>query len=187
MSTALEPINAPRCFALDRRDFLKLFGGGLIVCFSDKTVLAQESGRAGFGGHELPKEISAWIHISADNSITVFTGKIECGQNARTSLAQLVAEELHVPFGAITMVMGDTDLTPWDAGTYGSQTTPQMGPRLRNMAAAARQTLVEMAAQKWSCDAAALVVANGKITAPNSNQSLTYGQLTRGEKLVTTV
>jgi len=183
---ALDSANAPRCFALDRRSFLQLFGGGLLVCLTDKHLLAQESGR-GFGGHELPKDVSAWIHIAADNKISVFTGKIECGQNARTSLAQLVAEELRVPFDAITMVMGDTDLTPWDQGTFGSQTTPQMGPRLRTMAAAARQTLVNMAAKQWSCDAAALIVAEGKVTAPNANQSLTYGQLTKGEKLVTTV
>ena len=135
----------------------------------------------------MPSDVSAWIHIAADNHISVFTGKVEVGQNIRTSLAQQVADELMVPFDAITMVMGDTDLIPCDAGTFGSQSTPQMGPRLRTMAAAARQALVEIAAKQWSCDAAALVVANGKVTAPNSNQSLTYGQLTKGEKLVTTV
>jgi CO/xanthine dehydrogenase Mo-binding subunit len=186
-TTEIDPINAPRCFALDRRSFLQLFGGGLLVCLTPEFATAQESGR-GFGGRQqLPTEISAWIHISADNKVSVFTGKIECGQNARTTLAQLVAEELMVPFDSITMVMGDTDLTPYDMGTFGSQTTPQMGPRLRTMAAAARQTLIEMAAQKWTCDAAALIVADGKVTAPNAKQSLTYGQLTKGEKLVTTV
>lgn len=181
-----DPTNAPCCFQLDRRNFLQLFGGGLLVCLTDRNILAQESGR-GFGSHDLPKEVSAWIHIAADNRVSVFTGKIECGQNIRTSLAQLVAEELMVPFASITMVMGDTDLTPWDMGTFGSMTTPTMGPRLRTMAAAARQTLLEIAAKKWTCDAASLVVADGKVTAPNANQSLTYGQLTQGEKLVTTV
>src|SRR4051812_19456808 len=153
MSSLLLPENQLHHFQLDRRNFLKAFGGGLLVCLTDASVLAQESGRGGFGGHELPKEVSAWIHIGADNRVTVFTGKIEAGQNIRTSLAQLVAEELMLPFGAITMVMGDTDVVPWDAGTFGSQSTPQMGPRLRTMAAAARQTLVEMAAKLWTCDA----------------------------------
>jgi isoquinoline 1-oxidoreductase len=183
----LDSANKLHQFELDRRSFLKLFGGGLLVCLTGNHADAQESGRSGFGGHELPKEISAWIHIGADNKVTVFTGKIECGQNIRTSLAQQVADELMVPFDSITMVMGDTDLTPWDAGTFGSQSTPQMGPCLRTMAAAARQTLIEMAGKKWGCDAASLVVADGKISAPNANQSLTYGQLTQGEKLVTTV
>ena len=99
----------------------------------------------------VPNDISAWLHIAADNRITVFTGKVEVGQNIRTSLAQLVAEELSVPFDAITMVMGDTDLVPYDMGTFGSQSTPQMGPRLRTMAAAARQALLEMAAKQWNC------------------------------------
>ena len=187
MSVELLPENQLHHFQLDRRNFLKVFGGGLLVCLTDTSALAQESGRGGFGGHDLPKEVSAWIHIGADNRVTVFTGKVEVGQNIRTSLAQLVAEELRISFDSITMVMGDTDLVPWDAGTFGSQTTPQMGPRLRSMAAAARETLVEMAAKRWTCDAASLVVANGKVTAPNANQSATYGELTRGEKLITTV
>ena len=187
----LDSPNPLHRFALDRRSFVKLFGGGLLVCLTDTPALTQESGRGGGGGggggNALPKEVSAWIHIAADGNVTVFTGKVEAGQNIRTSLAQLVAEELVVPFDAITMVMGDTDLCPWDAGTFGSQSTPQMGPRLRTMAAAARQTLVEMAAKQWSVDAATLVVASGKVTNPANRQSLSYGQLTHGEKLVTTV
>ena len=173
-------------FQLDRRNFLKVFGGGLIVCLTDVRAWPQESGR-GFGAHDLPKEVGAWLHIAADGRITVFTGKVEVGQNTRTSLAQLVAEELMLPFDAITMVMGDTDLAPWDLGTVGSLTTPTMGPQLRTMAAAARQTLMEMAARQWNVDPASLTVAEGKVTSPAGNQSLTYGQLTRGEKLVTTV
>ena len=125
-------------FRLDRRDFLKLCGGGLMVCLEGASVHGQESG-GGFRGHELPKEVSAWLHIGEDGKVTVFTGKVEVGQNIRTSLAQVVAEELRVPFDAITMVMGDTDLTPWDAGTFGSLSTPTMGPQLRAMAATGRQ------------------------------------------------
>jgi len=190
-ATTAEPLrhdidNKPSWFRLDRRDFLKLFGGGLLVCCAEVSGWSQESGR-GFDAHDLPKEIGAWIHIGADGRVTVFTGKVEVGQNIRTSLAQQVAEELMVPFDAITMVMGDTDLTPWDMGTFGSLSTPTMGPRLRTMAAAARQTLVEMAAQRWKVVSASLTIADGKVTNSAAKQSLTYGELTRGEKLVTTV
>jgi CO/xanthine dehydrogenase Mo-binding subunit len=122
---------------LDRRDFLKVLGGGLLVCLTHASAWTQEAGR-GFGGHELPKDVGAWLHIAADGRVKVFTGKVEVGQNIRTSLAQLVAEELRVPFDSITMVMGDTDLVPWDMGTFGSRSTPTMGPQLRTMAAAAR-------------------------------------------------
>ncbi len=176
----------PTGFHVDRRDFLKTLGAGLLVGLAGAAVSAQESGR-GFGSHELPTDLSAWIHIAADGKVTVFTGKVEVGQNIRTSLAQLTAEELRVPFDSIAMVMGDTDLTPWDMGTFGSRTTPTMGPQLRNMASAARELLVKAAAGRWNADAATLVAADGKVTNPRTSQSLTYGELTRGEKLVETV
>jgi len=177
--------NRVQAFELDRRDFLRLCTGGLLVWFSG-SALAQESGRR-FGEHQLPTEISAWIHIDADGRVTVFTGKVEVGQNIRTSLAQSVAEELRVPFDSITMVMGDTDLTPWDMGTFGSRSTPTMGPQLRNMASAAREMLVEAAAQKWNVDPASLTAEGGKVTNPKTSESLGYGAITRGEKLTRTV
>ena len=173
-------------FQLDRRDFLKFCGGGLLVCFIGVSASSQESGR-GVGSHELPKDVAAWLHIAADGKVTVLTGKVEVGQNIRTSLAQLVAEELGVHIDAITMVMGDTDLTPWDMGTFGSRSIPTMGPQLRTMAAAARQTLIELAAQRWKVEQATLRVADGKVMEAQSGRSLTYGELTRGEKLVKTV
>jgi CO/xanthine dehydrogenase Mo-binding subunit len=171
---------------LDRRDFLKVLGGGLLVCLSPIPSLTQESGRS-FGGHELPKDISAWLHIDADGHVKVFTGKVEVGQNIRTSLAQAVAEELRVPFDSITMIMGDTDLVPWDMGTFGSRTTPTMAPQLRNMAVAGRELLLEMATQRWNIDASKLVAAAGKVTTSDGSKSLTYGELTRGEALVKNV
>ena len=171
---------------LHRRDFLRVLSGGLLICFCEPSAWAQESGRA-FGGHELPKDISAWLHIAADGQVRVFTGKVEVGQNIRTSLAQQVAEELHVAFDSITMVMGDTDLVPWDMGTFGSRTTPTMGPELRTMAAAARRMLTEIAAQRWNLDPATLTAADGKVIDPKTTRSITYGGLTRGEKLVRVV
>src|ERR1035438_4908503 len=158
---------------LDRRDFMKVLGGGLLVCFTPTLAWAQESGHA-FGGHELPKDVGAWLHIAADGRVTVFTGKVEVGQNIRTSLAQLVAEELRVPFDAIAMTMGDTDLTPWDMGTFGSRTTPTMGPQLRTMAAAARQMLLELAAERWHLDPTALTAAGARVIDPQTSRSLTY-------------
>jgi isoquinoline 1-oxidoreductase len=172
--------------SLDRREFFKVLGGGLLMCLAPATAWTQESGKA-FGGHELPTDVSAWLHIAGDGGVKVFTGKVEVGQNIRTSLAQQVAEELRVPFESITMVMGDTDLVPWDMGTFGSRTTPTMGPQLRRMAAAARQMLTERAAQQWKVDAAGLTCADGKVTDARAAKSIGYGELTRGEKLVKVV
>jgi CO/xanthine dehydrogenase Mo-binding subunit len=173
-------------FQLDRRDFLKLCGGGMLVCLTDVSAWSQESGRS-VGSHELPKDVAAWLHIAADGKVTVFTGQVEVGQNIRTSLAQLVAEELVVRFDAITMVMGDTDLTPWDMGTFGSRSIPTMGPQLRTMASAARQSLIELAAERWNVEQTTLSVVDGKVVDAQRGRSLAYGELTRGEKLVKTV
>jgi isoquinoline 1-oxidoreductase len=174
-------------FNLDRRDFLKLFSGGLVVCsLASPAVVAQESGR-GRGEHSLPQDIASWIHVDADNRIAVYTGKVEIGQNIRTSLAQQVAEELRVPLASISMVMGDTDLTPFDMGTFGSRTTPTMGLELRNMAMAARETLVQMAAQKWNVEPTNLTAADGRVTNPSRHESVTYGELTQGKKLLRVV
>ncbi len=126
-----------------RRGFLKSLGGGLLVLFAvqDETE-AQESGRSrGYGGQPLPQNLAAWLHIAPDGAITVFTGKVEVGQNIRTSLTQAVADELRCPVASIHLVMGDTALTPFDMGTFGSRTTPTMAPVLRKMASTARETL----------------------------------------------
>ena len=103
----------------------------------------------------MPDNIGAWLHIGEDGTVTVFTGKTEVGQNIRTSLAQAVAEELRAPIASIKLVMADTALTPYDMGTFGSRTTPTMAPQLRKMAAAARETLIDLAAEKWKTDRAA--------------------------------
>src|SRR5207237_481133 len=103
-------------FDLERRDFLKLLGGGVLVGISASSP-AQESGGAHRQDSEgnIPDSLAAWIHIAEDDAITVNTGKVEIGQNIRTSLAQQVAEELRVPISAIQLVMAGTALTPFDA------------------------------------------------------------------------
>jgi len=172
-------------FDVDRRDFLRVLGGGILV-FSILPAAAQESGRAR-GGQEPPKDVGAWLHIGQDGVVTAFTGKVEMGQNIRTSLAQQVAEELRLGVASIRMVMGDTGLTPWDAGTFGSRTTPTMAPQLRAAAAAAREMLVDLAAERWKADRATLVLDAGKVTNPATKEALSYGELTKGQKLTRTV
>ncbi|HTU35147.1 MAG TPA: molybdopterin cofactor-binding domain-containing protein [Candidatus Acidoferrum sp.] len=142
---------APYRFELQRRDFFKALGAGLLVAcvLKDAFALQESGGRRGQfrGEDQLPREISAWLHISENGIVTGYTGKVEIGQNIRTSLSQAIAEELHFPLARIELVMGDTKLTPFDMGTFGSRTTPTMNLRLRQVAAAARDTLVAMAAK----------------------------------------
>ncbi len=171
-------------FAVDRREFVKLLGGGLLV-FAAAPALTQESGRPGRGGfgEQMPRDLAAWLHIGEDGHTTVYTGKVEMGQNIRTSLAQHVAEELRVPVERISLLMGDTDLTPYDAGTFGSRTTPQMGRQLRAVAATARIALVELAAAKFGADPAALIAEDGQVRERGNHRSVSYGELTRGQKI----
>jgi isoquinoline 1-oxidoreductase len=179
---------APYRFDLDRREFFKFLGAGvLVVSVLKPAVVAQESGGAQQGRRDLPKEIGAWLHVGDDGKVTVYTGKVEMGQNIRTSLSQAVAEELHVPIERIEMVMGDTQLTPFDMGTFGSRTTPTMNLQLRKVGAAAREMLIGLAAAQWQIDRQHLVAAEGKISVPQSNRSIDYATLLKGQQLTQTV
>jgi xanthine dehydrogenase molybdopterin-binding subunit B len=177
-------------FELERRDFFKLLGGGLVLVFTLDAFASQESGRqAGESGrrsdgNSLPKEIGGWLHIGEGGAITAYTGKVEFGQNIRTSLSQVVAEELRVPVGSVRFIMGDTDLTPFDMGTFGSRTSPTMAPQLRKAAAAAREALIDLAAEQWKVDRATLAVKEGKVVNEASKQAIDFGKLSKGQKLV---
>lgn len=171
---------------ISRREFFALVGGGIVVWIADDAD-AQESGggrRRGMN-QSMPQQVSAWLHINEQGAVTVYTGKVEVGQNSRTSLTQAVAEELHAPAASIRMVMGDTDLTPFDMGTFGSQTTPRMWPQMRRAAAAAREILVDLASQKWMVERASIHVADGRVTA--GSHSAGFGELTQGQKLSRTI
>jgi nicotinate dehydrogenase subunit B len=172
-------------FELLRRDFFKLLGAGIAVFTMAKDARAmQETAPArGFHSEDVPKEIDAWLHIGEDGGVTAFTGKVEIGQNIRTSLAQSVADELRVPFETVRMVTADTALAPFDFGTVGSRSTPTMTPQLRRVAAAARDLLVGVAAREWNVPAEGLKAADAKVTDPASGKSLRYGELARGKTL----
>ncbi|HLX91623.1 MAG TPA: molybdopterin cofactor-binding domain-containing protein [Puia sp.] len=174
-------------FSIDRRRFFKLTGGGLIVVFSMSDLISIAEKSYSVTSSYPPSEIAAWLHIDKDGAVTVYTGKVEVGQNIRTSLSQIVAEELMVPVSSITMLMGDTDLVPWDAGTFGSRTTPQMGSQLRKAAATARIAMIEMAAKKWDMSTTDLKAENGMIVNSTRTRKVGYGELTRGQQLIMSI
>jgi nicotinate dehydrogenase subunit B len=176
-------------FSVDRRKFFKVLGGGVVVLLFAQPALAQESGQAGRrrGGGQRPAELDAWLHIGEDGTVMVFSGKAEVGQNIRTSLTQVVAEELHIPISSVQMVMGDTGRTPYDAGTFGSRTTPDMSVQLRRVGATAREALLDLAAESFQTDRKNLAVADGKISRLDTKESLTFGQLTKGQQLMKSV
>ena len=179
-------------FAFNRRQFLKAFSGGvaLIVPVSNvvASALQQEQGESGRErSQRVPDEIGAWIHIDEKGTVSVFTGKVEIGQNIRTSLAQAVAEELHVPLTTVRMVMADTEVTPFDMGTFGSLTTPRMAPQLRKAAAAARETLIALAAAQWKVEPATVKIVDARFVNHDATKSLTLAEVAKGQKIVKTI
>jgi len=177
-------------FEPDRRDFLKLAGGGLVLllALSPDDARAQESGGPGRRREPAtPESIGAWLHVAESGLITVYTGKVEMGQNIRTSLTQAVAEELGAEPERIVLVMGDTGLTPYDFGTVGSMTTPRMAPQLRRVAAATRETLIDLAAEKWKADRSKLAVERGVVRDSATGKTITFGELASGIQLSKTI
>lgn len=169
---------------LSRRQMLA-GGGALVVSFS--------VARRGWGQYApkppvLPGDLKktplldSWIRIDADGTITVFTGKSELGQGVKTALRQVAAEELSVPFAAINLVTSDTDRTPDEGFTSGSQSMSDSGTAILHAAAQVRELLVGLAATKLNADAATLTVQDGKIRSADG-QSIGYGELVAGDVL----
>ncbi len=171
---------------LSRRNFFKYMGAGIATYFVWTDYLASESlsRLSETGMPAAPDTLSSWIHVSATGAITVFTGKVEVGQNIRTSLTQVVAEELFVPISAISLIMGDTARTPYDRGTYGSLTTPQMAPILRKAAASLREILLQEARKEWKLGEVELKLEKGSVKHPTNGKQLGYGSLANAKQLL---
>jgi nicotinate dehydrogenase subunit B len=168
---------------LSRREFLKLVGGGIIILFSTGDSLFLEAQRR--PGQQLPDDFNAFLRIGEDGRVSCFTGKIEMGQGVITSLAMMLADELEVPLDSVDMVMGDTDLCPWDMGTWGSMSTRFFGPPLRAAAAEARAVLIELAAERLQMPTSQLKVEGGIVFHESQRQKkVTYAQLAKGKKIV---
>ncbi|HUL30627.1 MAG TPA: molybdopterin cofactor-binding domain-containing protein [Thermodesulfobacteriota bacterium] len=168
--------------SFSRREFLEAVGGGIIIFFSCGDLTAQERRPPGY--QELPGDFNAFLRIGADGRVACFTGKIEMGQGIVTSLAQMLADELDVPLETVDMVMGDTDLCPWDMGTFGSRTTRFFGPPLREAAAEARATLIQLASEHLQLNEAQLTVKEGVVVDKNNGGNrVTYAELAKGKSI----
>ncbi len=170
---------------LSRRDFLKLLGlsGGILVAVSfGESSLLQEQARR--GGVTYPEDFNAYLLVNPNGRVTVYSGKIEMGQGVVTSLAQMAADELGVTLDSVDVVLGDTDLCPWDMGTFGSMTTRFFGPALRAAAAEARGVLLELAADKLKVPKEGLTAKDGVIfVTSNPSAKATYAELAGGKKI----
>jgi nicotinate dehydrogenase subunit B len=168
---------------IKRRSFMKLLGGGIFIFFQPWNAM-DLFGAPADQARSLTKDYNAFLQIAEDGTVTCFTGKIEMGQGIITSLPVMLAEELNVPLEKINIIMGDTDLCPYDAGTWGSMTTRGFGPSMRAAAAEAKSVLLEMASASMGVPVSQLEVKDGVIIdTKNSNSSVTYAALAKGKKL----
>jgi nicotinate dehydrogenase subunit B len=158
----------------EQRDYFSVLPDGLVVVLPQRRVPPGTWSTTD----------GAWIHVGADGTVTGFTGKVDVGQDNRTALSQLVAEELHVPFGSVRLVMGDTDLCPFDMGTFGSRSMPDAGEDLRVAAASARELLLSSAADRWGEDPAGLVASDGSVATREGGRSVSYAELLQGVRRV---
>ena len=172
-----------------RRGFLKT-SGALIVGFSMADRFAEAQGPGGAGGPSAGSpplnQVDSWIAIAADGSVTAYSGKEELGQGISTAQAQLVAEELSVPFRRVKLIYCDTAMTPDQAYTSGSQSHPANfnHGNLAQAAATAREALLKMASQQLGVPVDQLTAVDGTISAKGDpSKKITYGQLVGGRKL----
>ncbi|MBZ5499291.1 MAG: molybdopterin-dependent oxidoreductase [Acidobacteriia bacterium] len=179
-SKVFETPDSASGLSLDRRDFFKLVGGGIIVWFTlDEAVLL------GQRGPSYPADLNAYLKIGENGRVTVYSGKIEMGQGVVTSLAQEAADELGVALESIDMVMGDTDLCPPDSGTYGSMSTRFFGPWVRAAAAEARDILLDLAAEQLKTPKEKLSVEAGAVfVTADKKTRVTFAQLAKGQKIM---
>src|SRR5215469_1743119 len=118
------------------RDWFGALGDGLVVVLEPPAPTAAGPPARGAPGWTTAR--GAWLHLSPEGVVTAFTGKVDVGQDNRTALRLLVAEELGIPVAQVRLAMGDTDVCPFDMGTFGSRSMPDAGAALRRTAAYAR-------------------------------------------------
>ena len=166
-----------------RRDFLKA-GGALLVTFSSASrlepFLLAQGAFATHSSHIDPKQLDSWLAVNSDGTITTYTGKCDFGQGISTAQTQLVAEELCVPLERVKLIQCDTDKTPDQGTTSGSQSTPTNfnDESLAQAAATAREALMTMAAQTFGEPVESLNLKDGVITS-KSGKTVAYQELVK--------
>jgi nicotinate dehydrogenase subunit B len=166
---------------LSRRDFLKA-SGSLVVTFSLASLPQQSALAQGAAAKTVSLEqVDAFLEIGADGDVTCYSGKVDLGTGVRTAIAQIVADELDVPFGKVAVVQGDTTLTPDQGPTYGSLSIQVGGMQVRQAAATARAALVREAAKRLNLAEETLATQDGAVVAQPGSQRISYGALVGGK------
>ena len=173
---------------ISRRDFL-LTGSAMVVSFAfgeslPKLAMAQNPGAGGDLSKPLDtREVDSFLAIHANGSVTIYTSKVDVGTGLRIAMSQMVAEELGVSVERISIVEGDTKLTPDQGGTGGSTGIPRGAVEVRQAAATARQALLNLGAARLSRPATELTLADGEVRPAAGGQGIGIGALVDGKPL----
>jgi nicotinate dehydrogenase subunit B len=164
----------------DRRQFLA-GSGALIVSFSwTASTTSAFAGDIAMAKPLAADEVDAFLAIDDKGAVTVYSGKVDLGTGVRTAMTQIVAEELDVPISRITVVEGDTALTPDQGPTYGSLSIQNGGVQVRQAAATARRALMRAAAAQLDAVPDDLAIVEGVIGAANGKK-VSYAELVGGK------
>jgi nicotinate dehydrogenase subunit B len=171
-----------------RRALLK-GSGALIVSFSLGEVASKLGIAPAYPSAQLvgapSRALDSWIAISADGTVTAYTGKCEIGQGLYTVQTQLVAEELGVPIERVKLIQSVTGVTPDQGVTSGAQSHPQNfnHANLALAGATARETLLQLASTRLGVPVDQLDVSGGVIGAKGDrSKKVAYGELVNGRK-----
>jgi nicotinate dehydrogenase subunit B len=165
---------------IDRRSLLQA-SAALIVTFSLPVVRAEA--RVASGTKTLsPDRVDGFLAIARDGHVTAYSGKVDLGTGVRTALTQMVAEELDVPMSHVTVVEGDTALTPDQGTTSGSFSIQNGGMQLRRATATARRAILQQAATRLRRDISTLLIRDGVVLAADG-QRLAIGNVVEGMSL----
>src|SRR5712671_2727729 len=164
--------------ALTRREFGTALGG-LVIAFSmaPRASAGAESAPRLPGTLEANRRLDSWLRIDPVGTVTIFTGRVELGQGATTALAQIAAEELDVTMTRVRMIPVDTNHSPNEGVTAGSNSIEAGGAALRSAAAEARAILIQHASQRLGVPADQLSADDGDIFAKSGPQRTSYWEL----------
>jgi nicotinate dehydrogenase subunit B len=167
-----------------RRTLLKA-GGALVVSVGAPVSLARAADNAASVASKpplTPDQLSSYIAVNADGTISAYSGKMDMGQGLSVAFRQMIAEELDVPFASMKLSIGDTDTSLNQGGASGSTGIQDGGKQMRMAAAEARRVLVEMAADKLGVPADQLTVKDGVVGAKSdASKKISYAELIGGK------
>jgi nicotinate dehydrogenase subunit B len=162
-----------------RREFLK-GTGALIVSFSISGLRSADAQGAP-AKTVSPDEVDGFLRVDQSGAVTLYSGKVDLGTGVRTAMTQIVADELDVPLNAVSVIEGDTALTPDQGTSSGSNSIQLGGAQIRLAAATARHALLQQAAANLNVDVNDLSIADGIVTSKSSGKTVKFGDLIGGK------